>query len=201
MNGAFTYKPAESYPEGNHPILLRQKDRFIVEFIAECRNLNTKPNDVENLPKLVFDLLTSTPQGSTIGVRSSGGNVRFSLYGSTAMPQHLIELSASDHSVRGDFRAQVSQSKVFVPQDIKSLLDKMSVRTAEDFVSLIDSFPSVIAEQLGWEFEEVTTARVALIQKLRGVIEDAYLQPLSTPPRRCGALDPNTLPKALHPKP
>ena len=91
-----------------------------------------------------------------------------------------------------DFGAEVQGTQLLVPQDVAKILERLAVRTAEEFVSYLHAFPSAIAAGLGWKLEDVVHARAGLIAKLRGVVSDDILDPTPTVPRVYGARPPTS---------
>ncbi|MBI5398490.1 hypothetical protein HZB03_03425 [Candidatus Woesearchaeota archaeon] len=103
----------------------------------------------------------------------------------------VIEQSLTTaHSAVGDFCAEVSGSKPYVPKDIVDFLCERNIHTAEEFISLAYSFPSSFVDALGWRIDDVTSAGEKLAITLRGHVDDAILNPGPAPKRAYCALPP-----------
>jgi hypothetical protein len=89
-----------------------------------------------------------------------------------------------------DFGVEVLGSRLLVPQDLAIALDRLSVRTAEDFVSYLHTFPGTVAALLNWSLEDVIEARSSLISRLHGVVDENILDPPPIPQRTYGARFP-----------
>jgi hypothetical protein len=76
---------------------------------------------------------------------------------------------------KADFGVSVVDDRLEVPEQLADALRRLSVRTAEELVAIVESFPSAVAHALGWEEEEVRRAQGGLIRKLRGSVPDALL--------------------------
>lgn len=102
----------------------------------------------------------------------------------------LVASVSEKHAYPSDFGAKVSGTTLLVPENVASALKRLSVRSAEEFVSYLRTFPSALAQELGWDVSEVVKAREALVNELRGIVSDELLD--SPPPRRrgYGALNP-----------
>jgi hypothetical protein len=90
-----------------------------------------------------------------------------------------------------DFGVEVLGSRLLVPQDLAVALDRLSVRTAEDFVSYLYSFPGAVAALLNWSVEDVIDARSSLISRLHGVVDEKILEPPKVQQRAYGARFPH----------
>lgn len=82
------------------------------------------------------------------------------------------------------------ESRLLVPQDLAIALDRLSVRTAEDFVSYLHTFPRTLAALLNWTLEDVIDARSSLISRLHGVVDENILDPPQVQRRTYGARFP-----------
>lgn len=89
-----------------------------------------------------------------------------------------------------DFGAEVTGSRLLVPQDLAIALERLSVRTAEDFISYLHSFPGTLAALLNWSTQDVIRARSSLISNLHGVVDENILDPPAPTPRTYGARFP-----------
>lgn len=91
---------------------------------------------------------------------------------------------------KNDFGAEVLGSNLMVPQDLAVALDRLSVRTADDFISYLHSFPDTLAALLNWTLQDVLNARTSLISRLHGVVDENILDPPPLRRRAYGARFP-----------
>jgi hypothetical protein len=103
------------------------------------------------------------------------------------MPHLAISPKQIRHANKHDFGAEVFGSTLLVPEDLAVALDRLSVRTAEDFISYLHTFPATLAALLDWTVQDVIQARSSLISRLHGVVDENILDPPPSPPRRYGA--------------
>ena len=95
---------------------------------------------------------------------------------------------------RGDLRAALKGSKMLLPARVVTALTPLGIRTAVDLLVYLNTFPTQVAQELGWEVEDVQHALELLREQLKGVVDDAFLYPPREPePPWTGALDPSTL--------
>lgn len=92
----------------------------------------------------------------------------------------------------GDFGAQVTSAALTVPEWLNGVLRRHNVRTAEQFVSYLYSFPGSFAQELGWSLEDLQLAQDHLVDELRGCIHEDILEP-ELQQFAYGALDPSHL--------
>ena len=93
----------------------------------------------------------------------------------------------------GDFGARVTSAGLLVPEWLNGVLRRHNVRTAEQFMSYLHSFPSLFAQELGWSLEDVSQAQKNLVCELRGSVLEEFLEPEEPPQFGYGALDPSRL--------
>ena len=94
----------------------------------------------------------------------------------------------------GDLHATLKGGKILLPERVVTALAPLGIRTAEDLVVYLNSFPSQIAAELGWGVNDVRHALELLREQLRGRVDDALLYPPTrVEPPWTGALDPSTL--------
>jgi len=90
----------------------------------------------------------------------------------------------------GDFGAVVKGQNLLVPEVIVHAIESSGVRTAADFVSFVDAFPSAMASVLNWSLPEVYRG----LNKLRGQLHGHIDARIAKPSRRSkfayGALRP-----------
>ena len=103
------------------------------------------------------------------------------------MPHLAISPKQTQHANKRDFGAEVFGSNLLVPQDLAVALDRLSVRTAEDFISYLHAFPGTLAALLNWSLQDVIQARSSLISRLHGIVDEKILDPPPTPRRTYGA--------------
>jgi hypothetical protein len=99
-----------------------------------------------------------------------------------------------EQPVPGNLKAHVRGNKLLLPRKFAFTLEREGVRTAEDLMSYILSFPSSVAETLQWSAADVNSATSKLRKQLRGHISDALLRLQRHPDPPMGAMDPDDLP-------
>ena len=105
---------------------------------------------------------------------------------------HLtVHSKPKEKALPRNFNAEVSGSRLLVPKEIATALQNLSVRTADEFVSYLHSFPSAIASCLNWEVEDVIVARNELVDQLEGYVSRDILHPRRFKERGFGALNPD----------
>jgi hypothetical protein len=95
--------------------------------------------------------------------------------------------------VRGDFAAQPEPQGLVVPSDVARSLAGLGVRTAEDLLAYVTTFPSAVAEALHWDVDDVEHARTELVGQLRGLVDESLLTPDPPEHRVLGAFSPDLL--------
>lgn len=66
----------------------------------------------------------------------------------------------------GDLNARLVPGKLEVPQELATMLAEQSIRTAPQLLSYGLSFPSALAQSLGWSAEDVLKAFNGLAEQL-----------------------------------
>lgn len=66
----------------------------------------------------------------------------------------------------GDLNARISGGKLELPRELASALAAQSIRTAPELLSYGASFPSAVAQILGWSPEQVAKAFGVLSEQL-----------------------------------
>ncbi|PYP87340.1 MAG: hypothetical protein DMF61_10010 [Blastocatellia bacterium AA13] len=89
-----------------------------------------------------------------------------------------------------NFNAEISGSHLLVPLEVATVLQDLSVKTADEFISYLHSFPSAIASCLNWDVEDVIVARDELVDQLEGHVAGEILHPVRAKARSYGALNP-----------
>jgi hypothetical protein len=100
-----------------------------------------------------------------------------------------LQSSPSRSVKRSDFGASVSGGELVVPAELVAAFGR-PVRSAEELVAYLQTFPTSVAQRLGWTADEVATAKEGLLDRLRGILPDALLEVPSAPERRLGAMPP-----------
>lgn len=109
-----------------------------------------------------------------------------------------IEGRSDRHARKGDFDAAVDAGRLVVDRDVADRLRRMTIRTAEDLLAYLDSFPAAVASALDWRVEEVWSARSKLAETLRGQVDARLLHPAVGFRRGTGAIHPGA---ATEPEP
>lgn len=82
----------------------------------------------------------------------------------------------------GNFGAGIKDGWLLVPVELFVLLQRNGVRSAEEAVSWLHTYPMVLAVELHWTLEQVRSARTAFVALLRGHIPDDFLEARTSPP-------------------
>lgn len=95
-----------------------------------------------------------------------------------------------DHEVRpGQFGIVVDNNLLLIPEVLYEVLARLNVQTLQEFISILQQFPTAIAEGLGWTTDEVDSAAVELYGQLRGHVPHDWLEPAQIE-RQPGAFAP-----------
>jgi hypothetical protein len=106
----------------------------------------------------------------------------------------LVVIEADDEqAVPGDLNAHVQDDKLMLPREVVDAVRKDGVRTAEDLLSYMTTFPSSVAYQLHWSLGDVSNAAAKLRAELEGHIPNNRLHPQLRPNPPLGARDPDEL--------
>jgi hypothetical protein len=107
----------------------------------------------------------------------------------------ILTLRASErhHSIPSDFRAQVRGDSIELPQEVAKALASHQVSNALQLMNFLFTFPSALAQDLGWGLRDVEQARERLADQLHGHLPSALLQPPLRARRASGALKPQEL--------
>ncbi len=112
---------------------------------------------------------------------------------STSMSSVAIASATNRRAHPGDLGAHIAGGKLWLPGEVAGLLARLSIRTAEDLVAYLASFPSAVAAALDWRVEEVEQARAALVHELEGHLDETLLHPAEVGDFPLGAFDPARL--------
>jgi len=67
---------------------------------------------------------------------------------------------------RGDFAARIDGGALTLPAIFGEFLKKSEVESAEDFITVVDTYPKQVAASLGWAESDVVSALRELATKL-----------------------------------
>jgi len=97
--------------------------------------------------------------------------------------------SASKAPPRGDFAADFDGGTLTLPSVFQEFVETSEIESAEDFLSLVSTYPQQLAVQLGWTEHEVLSALEAFAIELSRVAGVDYVSELraSRPSRPLGA--------------
>jgi hypothetical protein len=107
----------------------------------------------------------------------------------------MAELPIEPHGLDptpGDWKASVSNGKLLLPTQLALAAREQGVRTAEDFLSFAEAFPSAIAFVLQWPLPQVKAATSRLRRQLRDHVPPAVPES-ARPGHAFGAMDPRLL--------
>ena len=91
----------------------------------------------------------------------------------------------------GDFAGELREDTVLrLPCVLEPLLTTYNIRTAADLVTYAHTYPGLIAAELGWSPDDVTTATIRLARQLEGKVHEAILYPQRPVRKGYGAQPP-----------
>ena len=79
-------------------------------------------------------------------------------------PKPIISIEA------GDFQEEVIDNVLYIRQDAYDIGQDLDIRSAAEFYSLVDSFPTTYVTGLGWSYEELEKAKEKLKEKINAKI-------------------------------
>jgi hypothetical protein len=93
---------------------------------------------------------------------------------------------------QSDLGLEVRGDVVCVPAALRPVLEKMGVKSALALASVLQSFPTAITVELGWNDRSAAAACAGALSKLRDLIGAARFNAATNQPRRgYGAMPPN----------
>ena len=98
--------------------------------------------------------------------------------------QIISDLKAELHP--GDFSARVDSEQLALPRELVEVLAEANVRTAEDFLSLVQAFAGFLASRIGWTTAQIEDGRKLLLANLEGHVHPELLHPGLPQRRRFG---------------
>ena len=93
----------------------------------------------------------------------------------------------------GDLAATVQGGRLALPPELAQAFGELAVRSAEDLLAFLETYPSILASKLGWTIEDVERGRRGLVERLRGVVSPELLAGHRGIDRPLGAFDPALL--------
>ena len=112
------------------------------------------------------------------------------------MPLPVKSMIANE--VRGDLRAKLDNGNLLLPKRVLAILTSWGVRTAADLLSVLQTFPSGLADELGWEAEDVDHALTVLKAQLKGRVDENVLNPPKREEPVYGAVPPPVIKQKTH---
>lgn len=91
--------------------------------------------------------------------------------------QPLKVKPSTERPTPGDFHAHVTDGILYLPKDLADTAQSIGVRTAEDLLSYVTSYPSSIASVLHWSLEDVAKGTALLQSQLKGYVDPIHLNP------------------------
>jgi hypothetical protein len=76
-----------------------------------------------------------------------------------------------------NFNVRVSGQRLEVPTDLAAVLARRRISNAHQWLALLFTFPSSLADDLGWALGDVEAARERLVGQLAGKVDEGYLHP------------------------
>jgi len=93
---------------------------------------------------------------------------------------------------QSDLGLELRGDVVCVPAALRTVLEKMGVKSAVTLASVLQSFPTAITVGLGWNDKSAAAASAGALSKLRDLVGAARLNAAANQPRRgYGAMPPN----------
>jgi hypothetical protein len=102
----------------------------------------------------------------------------------------IIMVPVESSFVRGDFGMRVQGEWLLMPRMLFTAASKLKANSLETFLSILEHFPSALAEILDWRPEEMEEATSKLHEQLRGHVPDHYLE--RAPTQSFGAKNPSS---------
>jgi hypothetical protein len=90
-----------------------------------------------------------------------------------------------------DFGVEVVGDELRIPYELAGAFKRLAIRTPEEFVSYVLTFPGAVARELSWAPGEVNAAAAGLIRLLRGFVAESLLTPSGRREPPLGARNPN----------
>jgi len=103
-----------------------------------------------------------------------------------------IDTDIGRHALGPDFGIRFRDDEVFVPAEVGQVLRGLNVRTVDEFVAMLVSFPTAIMAAMEWSLSEFEIARDKAMHQLEAKISPAMKATLRAPrfERGLGALPP-----------
>jgi hypothetical protein len=93
-----------------------------------------------------------------------------------------------------DLGLEVQNDQVFVPERLRSTLERIGVRTADALAAALQSFPTSFSTQVGLSAEDLRSASAGALEKLKAVVDpQLFGAPDPAQRRGYGALPPSWL--------
>ena len=89
-----------------------------------------------------------------------------------------LQINPSLHSKRTDFNARVKGESLELPTELAQYVRRNRVRNANQLMSMLFTFPTSFADELGWALSDIEAARSRLVVQLSGKIPEGYLKPV-----------------------
>lgn len=101
-----------------------------------------------------------------------------------------IRIDESRHIRNGDFAMQVLDDELLVPVELQDVLQRLKVRTVNQLISKLRSFPSAFMAELDWDASKFEHARDDVFETLKGHVDPKLLRERRRFRRGRGALPP-----------
>ena len=101
-----------------------------------------------------------------------------------------IQLDDTRHVRNGDFAIRVREHQLLVPVELGGVLRRLNVRTVDQLVSTLRSFPTAFMAELNWDERKFEDARSDVFERLRGHVNPKMLEERPRFERGTGALPP-----------
>ena len=109
-----------------------------------------------------------------------------------------LRAALPDSRVRNRCSACRVASRCYTPQAFGAP-ERLSVRTADEFVSSAYTYPSLMANEFGWSLEDFTVARQKFVGQLRGHVAGGILAPVPLSDYSYGAVGSRSIFQSFQP--
>lgn len=116
--------------------------------------------------------------GALKAICSRGEQSKLGAVGKAMQTMRPLQIKpAAVRETPGDLRARLKDDNLLLPDRVAMAFAALGIRTAADLVSYLQAFPTSVADELGWEPQDVHHALALLRKQLRGRVDDSILNP------------------------
>lgn len=92
------------------------------------------------------------------------------------MTELVLTASADGQILPGDFGIRRDNTLLLAPDRLFEVLARLNIQTVEELLSILQQFPTAVAEGLGWTTDQVDAAAAGLYATLRGIVPGEWLE-------------------------